>query len=119
MDLQLAGKNVLVTGAGQGVGRRVAEAFVAEGANVAFAHHSSGQGAEEGAAAARAATQQGVPARALLLDERSASSLRTPQAYAVFLALPVGMALILARIAILLLVGRMPFAGDTMTPGER
>jgi TRAP-type C4-dicarboxylate transport system permease small subunit len=49
---------------------------------------------------------------ALLLDERSASSLRTPQAYAVFLALPVGMALILARIAVMLLLGQRPFEGE-------
>ena len=44
MDLQLAGANVLITGAGQGVGRRVADAFVAEGANVVFAYHSSSDG---------------------------------------------------------------------------
>lgn len=42
---------------------------------------------------------------ALLLDERSASTLRAPQAYTVFLALPVGMALILIRIALLMLGG--------------
>ena len=65
MDLQLAGKNVLITGAGQGVGRRVADGFVAEGANVAFAYHSSSSGAEEGAAAARAA---GVKATAIGAD---------------------------------------------------
>lgn len=65
MDLQLAGANVLITGAGQGVGRRVADAFVAEGANVVFAYHSSSDGAEEGAAAARAA---GVKAAAVQAD---------------------------------------------------
>ena len=48
---------------------------------------------------------------ALLLDERSASSLRVPQAYAVFLALPVGMALILGRVALMILSGQRPFSG--------
>ncbi len=65
MDLQLAGANVLITGAGQGVGRRVADAFAAEGANVALAYHSSSSGAEDGAAAARAA---GVKAVAIGAD---------------------------------------------------
>lgn len=49
---------------------------------------------------------------ALLLDERSASSLRTPQGYALFLALPVGMALMLGRAALMLLNGERPFAGE-------
>ena len=43
---------------------------------------------------------------ALLLDERSGSSLRTPQAWTVFLALPVGMGLIVLRIALLAASGR-------------
>lgn len=50
---------------------------------------------------------------ALLLDERSASSLRAPQGYLVFLALPVGMALILGRVVLMILAGRQPFAGET------
>ena len=53
---------------------------------------------------------------ALLLDERSASSLRAPQGYAVFLALPVGMALILGRVALMLLNGQRPFVGGTTMP---
>ena len=52
MDLQLQGKNVLITGAGQGVGRELGESFAAEGANVAFSYNSSGEGAEKAAAAA-------------------------------------------------------------------
>ena len=49
---------------------------------------------------------------ALLLDERSASTLRVPQAWAVFLALPVAMALILGRVALMLLAGDRPFADE-------
>ncbi|MEL7156025.1 MAG: SDR family oxidoreductase [Actinomycetota bacterium] len=64
MDLQLQDKNVLVTGAGQGVGRRIADGFVAEGANVAFAYHSSADGAEAGAEAARAAGVKAVAVQA-------------------------------------------------------
>jgi TRAP-type C4-dicarboxylate transport system permease small subunit len=42
---------------------------------------------------------------ALLLDERSASTLRTPMAYALFLALPVGMALMVVRLLLMLATG--------------
>lgn len=55
---------------------------------------------------------------ALMLDERSASSLRTPQAWAVFLALPVGMALIVLRLGLMLLNGTRSIAGDMLT-GEQ
>lgn len=65
MDLQLQGKNVLVTGAGQGLGRYIGMAFAEEGANVAFHYNSSGEGAEEAAAEARAL---GVSAIAVGID---------------------------------------------------
>ncbi len=65
MDLQLSGRNVLVTGAGQGVGRRIGQAFAAEGANVVFAYHSSAEGAEKAAAEA---TASGATALALRAD---------------------------------------------------
>lgn len=41
-----------------------------------------------------------------MLDDRSGSSLRTPQSWALFLALPVGMALIVAKMLMLALAGR-------------
>lgn len=47
-----------------------------------------------------------------MLDERSASSLRTPQDWAVFLPLPLGMALIVGRVGLMVLAGRRPFAGE-------
>lgn len=63
MDLQLEAKNVLVTGSGQGVGRAVADAFVAEGANVAFHYNTSDVGARSGAEAAK-----GVGVRSLAVQ---------------------------------------------------
>lgn len=53
---------------------------------------------------------------ALLLDERSASTLRVQQGYAIFLALPVGMALILGRSGLMILNGGRPLTDDTIQP---
>jgi 3-oxoacyl-[acyl-carrier protein] reductase len=69
MDLQLAGTTVLVTGAGQGLGRAIGLAFAAEGAHVAFHHHASGEGAEKAAAEA---ADFGVRAIAVGGDTRDA-----------------------------------------------
>jgi NAD(P)-dependent dehydrogenase (short-subunit alcohol dehydrogenase family) len=67
VDLQLGGTNVLVTGAGGGLGRAIGLAFAREGANVAFHHHTSAEGAESAVAEAEAL---GVKALAVGADLR-------------------------------------------------
>jgi 3-oxoacyl-[acyl-carrier protein] reductase len=71
VDLQLAGATVLVTGAGQGLGRAIGLGFAAEGANVAFHYHSSADGAEKAAAEA---AELGVRALAVGGDLRDAAA---------------------------------------------
>src|SRR5438093_13341552 len=73
MDLALRDQVVLVTGAGQGLGRSIGLAFAREGAHVAFHYHSSAQGAE---AAANEAQAPGVKAIAVGADLRDDAAVR-------------------------------------------
>ena len=65
MDLKLRDKNILVTGAGKGLGAAIGLAFAREGANVAFHYNSSAEGAEKAAAQAQ---ELGVRAIAIGAD---------------------------------------------------
>src|SRR5438552_5363269 len=73
MDLALRDQVVLVTGAGQGLGRSIGLAFAREGGHVAFHYHSSAQGAE---AAANEAQAPGVKAIAVGADLRNDAAVR-------------------------------------------
>lgn len=71
MDLQLRDKTVLVTGAGQGLGREIGLAFAREGARVAFCYHTSADGAQKAAAEV---TEGGGAAIAVAVDLRADAS---------------------------------------------
>ena len=75
MDLQLAGTTVLVTGAGQGLGRALGIGFAREGANVAFHFHSSADGAEKAAAEAEELGVQAIAVGGDLRDEAAVAAL--------------------------------------------
>ena len=70
MDLQLAGKSVLVTGGAGGIGQAICRTFAAEGARVAVHYHSS-----EAEAAALAAELGGVAVGADLTDHEQVDTL--------------------------------------------
>ncbi len=68
MDLQLNDTTVMITGAGQGLGRAIGMAFAAEGSRVAFHYHSSGEGAEAAAAEVNATGGKAIAVGADLRD---------------------------------------------------
>jgi len=74
MDLQLAGVNVLVTGAGQGLGRAIGLGFAREGAHVAFHHHASAEGAEKAVAEAVELGVKAVPVGGDLRDPHAVAT---------------------------------------------
>ena len=66
MDLELAGRSVIVTGASRGIGRAIAAAFVAEGAHVTIC--ARGSEALEAAATALRAASAGARVEAVAAD---------------------------------------------------
>jgi pteridine reductase len=70
--INVTGKRALVTGAGTRLGRAIADALVDAGAQVAFHHRGSAQGAQAGVARARSRDLPAVALQAdLLIDEEA------------------------------------------------
>jgi NAD(P)-dependent dehydrogenase (short-subunit alcohol dehydrogenase family) len=64
MDMKLTGKVALVTGAGQGIGRGIAEVFAREGADVVINDISTGERTDEVAAAIRGMGRRAIVVKA-------------------------------------------------------
>ncbi|MFE2856441.1 SDR family NAD(P)-dependent oxidoreductase [Streptomyces lavendulae] len=75
MDLGLKGRTVIVTGASGGMGREIARAFAAEGADVVVGYSSGTDDAEVTAKEVRNAGGRALTARYVLGDADSARSL--------------------------------------------
>ncbi len=65
MDKVLAGKTALITGASKGIGKRIAEVFALNGANIAFTYQSS---IEKGIALEEMLSSQGVQVKGFQSD---------------------------------------------------
>jgi NAD(P)-dependent dehydrogenase (short-subunit alcohol dehydrogenase family) len=74
MTGRLTGKTALITGAGNGIGRAIADAFVAEGATVAYADRDLGAATEAADAAREAAVPVPGGVRAVAMDIASEES---------------------------------------------
>jgi 3-oxoacyl-[acyl-carrier protein] reductase len=70
-QLRLEGKVALITGAGRGFGKAIAERFVAEGADVILNYHTSRAGCEEVAEQARAAGRRALVVQGDVANEET------------------------------------------------
>ena len=75
MNISLAGKTALVTGASRGIGRAIAIAMAEAGANIIFTYNHSAKDAEVTAAAIAAHGQKALAKKVDISDETAITSL--------------------------------------------